>query len=151
MAHRWFPDHGLQKAKGLWEMTDARVEHADAPPAKNGSKFARQLTCGLGILSIGALVVGIQVGWIWYQVRNAANEVIIYKKLLGGGFVAMFAGLLYMVGGNRVVGVFDKMDQGLSQIKWYEWLVLVALGCAGCACYLGVLQYLETLGYKATP
>lgn len=130
-------------------MSDVRADNADASQARKRPEILKQLTCGLGILSLGALTVGGQVGWIWYQVHSAADEVMISKKLLGGGFVAMFAGLLYMVGGNRVVGVFDKMDQGLSQIKWYEWLVLIGLGCAGFACYQGVLQYLETLGYRA--
>jgi uncharacterized membrane protein YidH (DUF202 family) len=120
---------------------------AQAPGARG---LGSRLAFGLGFAALGVAMVGGQLGWIWYRVHNGATEVTIFKKLLGGGFAVIFMGLLYVLGGSRVMSVFENMNRGLSQIKWYEWLVLLGVCGAALACYLGVLHYLETLGFTFT-
>lgn len=128
-------------------MSVPRIETPEEPQEPKRGSLKSQLLIGLAIMLVGAAMVGAEIGWIWYRVQMAADSITIHKRLLGSGFAFFFVGLLCMIGGSRAMSVLDKGNESLSQIKWYEWLILIGLGAAVVASYSGVEQYLETLGY----
>ncbi len=129
-------------------MADEFVQRSsDASASGDASSSAR--LAGVGMLAIGLLISAAATGWVIYEAKTGAAEIRVPKGIIGSGVGAACLGLLGVIFGPRAISIIESMNKRISEIKWYEWLILIATSATGVCCYHFLISYLETLGYHA--
>ena len=102
---------------------------------------------GLGGIVIGAILLGIFLGWPLYQAKSGAQEITINSKLITIGGLFIIMGLNVLLFGLKALDLFVTGATDLKKITIIQWIILVINVGVITTGFLFLKFYMEDQGY----